>query len=108
MACILVDNSLDVKKYLLSMNISDYLVYPVILFNVINVHTRYTVNDLTDGNVLDLSMSAEACFDDGGPCVVNISILNNVLVPKAQKTWDKLFSIKGKFDAICNTEFSYL
>lgn len=90
------------------MNISDYLVYPVILFNIINVYTRYTVNDLTDGNVLDLSMSAEACFDDGGPCVVNISILNNVLVPKAQKTWDKLFSIKGKFDAICNTEFSYL
>lgn len=90
------------------MNINDYLVYPVILFNIINVYTRYTVNDLTDGNVLDLSMSAEACFDDGGPCVVNISILNNVLVPKAQKTWDKLFSIKGKFDAICNTEFSYL
>lgn len=90
------------------MNINDYLVYPVILFNIINVYTRYTVNDLTDGNVLDLSMSAEACFDDGGPCVVNISILNNVLVPKAQKTWDKLFSIKGKIDAICNTEFSYL
>lgn len=103
-----MDDSLDVKKYLLSMNIRDYLVYPVILFNIINVYTRYTVNDLTDGNVLDLSMSAEACFDDGGPCVVNISILNNVLVPKAQKTWDKLFSIKGKIDAICNTEFSYL
>lgn len=90
------------------MNISDYLVYPLILFNILNVFTRYAVNDLTDGNVLDFSMSAEACFDDGGPCVVNISILNNVLVPKAQKTWNKLFSIKGKIYAICNIEFSYL
>lgn len=90
------------------MNISDYLVYPLILFNILNVFTRYAVNDLTDGNVLDLSMSAEACFDDGGPCVVNISILNNVLVPKAQKIWNKLFSIKGKIYAIRNIEFSYL
>lgn len=103
-----MSDSLDVKKYLLSMKLIDYLVYLVKLFDIKNVYTRYAVNDLIDGNVLDLSMSAEACFDDGGPCIVNISILNNALVPKSQKTWDKLFSIKGKINAICNTEFSYL
>lgn len=83
------------------------MVYLVKLFVIKNVYTRYVVNDLIDGNVLDLSMSAEACFDDGGPCVVNISILNNVIVPKSQKTWDKLFSIKGKSNAVWNTEYSY-
>lgn len=103
-----MSDSLDVKKYLLSMKLIDYLVYLVKLFDIKNVYTRYAVNDLTDGNVLDLSMSAEACFDDGGPCIVNISILNNALVPKSQKTWDKLFSIKGIINAICNTEFGYL
>lgn len=76
------------------------MVYLVKLFVIKNVYTRYVVNDLIDGNVLDLSMSAEACFDDGGPCVVNISILNNVIVPKSKKTWDKLFSIKGKSNAV--------
>lgn len=57
---------------------------------------RYSLNDLSDGDMLDLSMYAEACLDDVTPCVVNIPILSNMLVPKHKKEWDKLFSIKGR------------
>ena len=56
---------------------------------------RYSLNDLSDGDMLDLSMYAEACLDDVTPCAVNIPILSNMLVPKDKKEWDKLFSIKG-------------
>ena len=56
---------------------------------------RYSLNDLSDGDMLDLSMYAEACLDDVTQCAVNIPILSNMLVPKHKKEWDKLFSIKG-------------
>lgn len=79
---ILLSDSLDVKKYLLLMKFIDYLVYFVKLFDIKNVYIRYVVNDFIDGNVLDFLMFVEVCFDDGGLCIVNIFIFNNVFVLK--------------------------
>lgn len=59
-----------------------YLVYFVKLFVIKNVYIRYVVNDFIDGNVLDFLMFVEVCFDDGGLCIVNIFIFNNVFVLK--------------------------
>lgn len=41
-------------------------------------------------------MSAEACFDDVKPCVLSVPILNDMLIPKSQRTWDMLYSVKGR------------
>jgi hypothetical protein len=46
--------------------------------------------------MLDLSMWAEACFDDVKPCVLNVPILDDMLVPKSHKEWDMLYSVKGR------------
>lgn len=90
------------------MKFIDYLVYFVKLFDIKNVYIRYVVNDFIDGNVLDFLMFVEVCFDDGGLCIVNIFIFNNVFVLKFQKIWDKFFLIKGIINVICYIEFSYL
>eukprot|EP00105_Crassostrea_gigas_P044578 XP_019928726.1 PREDICTED: uncharacterized protein LOC105342845 [Crassostrea gigas] len=47
----------------------------------------YKLNNLEDGNLLDMSLRAEASFNDGGPCAVNLRILHNALIPKLNRKW---------------------
>ncbi|XP_062581277.1 uncharacterized protein LOC134243073, partial [Saccostrea cucullata] len=54
----------------------------------------YEVNDLVDGNLLDISLKAEACFSDGGTCAVSIPILTNALIPKRNRKWSNQYTIK--------------
>lgn len=59
------------------------------------LYFSYKLNNLDDGNLLDVSLRAEACFDDGGPCAVNLPILTNVMIPKWNKEWSSQFTVKG-------------
>jgi hypothetical protein len=61
------------------------------------LYFRYKVNDLEDGNLLEISLRAEACFNDGGKCVVNIALLERALIPKWDKAWSSPYSVKGKY-----------
>lgn len=51
------------------------------------LYFSYKLNNLDDGNFLDVSLRVEVCFDDGGLCVVNFSIFINVMILKWNKEW---------------------
>lgn len=55
----------------------------------------YKLNNLEDGNLLDMSLRADACFNDGGPCAVNLTILHNALIPKLNRKWVSQHKFKG-------------
>ena len=57
---------------------------------------RYKVSDYVDGNLFDISMTAKACFVDGGDCELDVPILTNALVPKSPRTWNDTYTTKGK------------
>lgn len=51
------------------------------------LYFSYKLNNLDDGNFLDVSLRVEVCFDDGGLCVVNFLIFINVMILKWNKEW---------------------
>lgn len=57
---------------------------------------RYKVNDLVDGNLFDVTMTAEACFVDGAPCDYSVPILTNSLIPKVERMWNRTYSFIGR------------
>lgn len=57
---------------------------------------RYKVNDLVDGNLFDVTMTAEACFVDGAPCDYSVPILTNSLIPKVERMWNRTYTFIGR------------
>lgn len=72
------------------------------------LYFRYKVRDLEDGNLLEISLRAEACFNDGGMCAVNISILEGDLIPKWNKKWTSPYTVKGKCRVLVVNKLSLL
>lgn len=54
------------------------------------------MNDLVDGNMFDVSMTAQACFVDGGDCEFSLPILTNALIPKSGRQWNDTYTTKGR------------
>ena len=61
------------------------------------IYFSYKINNLETGDLLDVSLRAEACFNDGGPCAVNVTILSNALIPKWNKEWSLQYPVKGLY-----------
>lgn len=57
---------------------------------------RYKVNDLVDGNLFDVTMTAEACFVDGASCDYSVPILTYSLIPKVERMWNRTYSFRGR------------
>lgn len=57
---------------------------------------RYKVNDLVDGNLFDVTMTAEACFVDGASCDYSVPILTNSLIPKVERMWNRTYTFIGR------------
>lgn len=53
------------------------------------------MNDLVDGNLFDVSMTAQACFVDGASCNYSVPILTNALIPKVNRMWNTSYTFNG-------------
>lgn len=49
-----------------------------------------------DGNLFDVTMTAEACFVDGAPCDYSVPILTNSLIPKVERMWNRTYTFIGR------------
>lgn len=54
------------------------------------------MNDLVDGNLFDVTITAEACFVDGAPCDYSVPILTNSLIPKVERMWNRTYTFIGR------------
>lgn len=49
-----------------------------------------------DGNLFDVTMTAEACFVDGAGCDYSVPILTNSLIPKVERMWNRTYTFIGR------------
>lgn len=54
------------------------------------------MNDLVDGNLFDVTITAEACFVDGASCDYSVPILTNSLIPKVERMWNRTYTFIGR------------
>lgn len=77
------------------MNMYVYNWFPPFLIFFI----RYSIDDLADERKFLVNMNISVCFESDAPCLYDIVLFQDSLLPKIMCDWESGFSIPGMFNA---------